>query len=46
MFYDDDEVKKVMVFKGLAAGFYDLGIQKPVPRPNECLDNAGDAVEK
>ena len=33
-------------FKGQAADFYDSGIQKLVPRPNKCLDNAGDYVEK
>jgi len=32
-------------FKGLAADFYNSGIQKPVPRLN-VLDNAGDYVEK
>jgi len=33
-------------FKGLAADFYDSGIQKLVPRRNKCLDNAGGYVEK
>ena len=33
-------------FKGQTADFYDSGIQKLVPRLNECLDNAGDYVEK
>jgi hypothetical protein len=33
-------------FKGLAADFYDLGIQKLVPRLNKYLGNAGDDVEK
>jgi hypothetical protein len=33
-------------FKGQAADFYALGIQKLVPRLNKCLDNAGDYVEK
>jgi len=33
-------------FKGLAADFYDSGIQKLVPRLNKCLDNAGDYVDK
>jgi hypothetical protein len=33
-------------FKGKAADFYDLGIQKLIPRLNKCLDNAGDYVEK
>ena len=47
-FDDDDEVQEeVMVwFKGLAADFYDSGIQKPVPRLNKYLDNADDHVEK
>jgi len=31
---------------GLAADFYDSGIQKLVPRLNKHLDNAGDYVEK
>jgi len=47
-FDDDDEVQEefMMWFKGLAADFYDSGIQKLVPRPNKCLDNAGEYVEK
>jgi hypothetical protein len=47
-FDDDDDVQdEVMTwFKGLAADFYDSGIQKMVPRLNKCLDNAGDYVEK
>jgi hypothetical protein len=36
----------MMWFKWPAADFYDLGIQKLVPRLNKCLDNAGDYVEK
>jgi hypothetical protein len=36
----------MMWFRGLAAHFYDSGIQKLVPRLNKCLDNAGDYVEK
>ena len=46
---DEDDVvqEEVMTwFKGLAADFYDSGIQKLVPRLNKCLDNAGDYVEK
>jgi hypothetical protein len=44
---DDEGQEKVMTwFKGKAADFYDLGIQKLVPRLNKCLDNAGDYVEK
>ena len=47
-FDDDDEVQvEVMAwFKGLAADFYDSGIQKLVPRFHKYLDNAGDYVEK
>jgi hypothetical protein len=33
-------------FKGQVADFCDLGMQKPVPRLNKSLDNAGDYVEK
>jgi hypothetical protein len=45
---DDDEVQEEVMkwFKGQAADFYDLGIQKLVPRLNKYLDNAGDYVEK
>jgi len=47
-FEEDDEVQEevMMWFRGLAAEFYDLGIQKLVPRLNICLDYAGDYVEK
>jgi len=47
-FYDDDEVQEDVMtwFKGLAADFYDSGIQKLGPRLNKRLDNAGDFVEK
>jgi len=47
-FDDDDEVQEEIPtwFRGLAADFYDSGIQKLVPRLNKCLDNAGDYVEK
>ena len=47
-FDDHDEVQEEVMtwFKGLAADFYDSGIQKLVPRLNKCLDNAGDCVEK
>ena len=42
-----DEVKEVMTwFKEQAADFYDSDIQKPVPRLNKYLDNAGDYAEK
>jgi len=45
---DEDEVQEEVMtwFKGQAADFYDLGIQKLVPRLNKCLDNASDYVEK
>jgi len=47
-FDNDDEVQEevMMWFKGQAAGVYDSGIQKLVPKLNKCLDNAGDFVEK
>ena len=47
-FDDNDEVEKEVMtwFRGLAADFYDSGIQKLVPILNKCLDNAGDCVEK
>jgi len=35
----------MMWFKGLAADFYDSGLQKLVPRLNKCLENPGDYVE-
>jgi len=43
MFDEDDEVQEEITwFKGLAADFYDSGIQKLVPRLNKYLGNAGD----
>jgi hypothetical protein len=47
-FDDGDEVQEEVItwFKGLAADFYGSGIQKLVPRLNNCLHNAGDCVEK
>jgi len=47
-FDDDDEVQEEVMtwFSGLAADFYDSGIQKLVPRLNKYLDKAGDYVEK
>jgi len=47
-FDDNDEVQEDIMtwFKGLAADFYDSGIQKLVSRLNKYLDNAGDYVEK
>ena len=46
--FDEDDVREEVTtwFKRLAADFCDSGIQKPVPRLNKCLDNAGDHVEK
>jgi hypothetical protein len=39
--------KEVMMwFKGQATDFYDLGLQKLVPRLNKYLNNAGYYVEK
>jgi len=45
---DDYEVQEEVLawFKGQVADFYDLGIQKLVPRLNKCLDIASDCVEK
>jgi len=47
-FDDNDEVQEGVMtwFKGQAADFNDLGIQKLVPRLYKSLDNAGDYVEK
>ena len=47
-FDDADEVQEevMMWFKGLAADFYDSGLQKLDPRLNKCLDNANDYVKK
>ena len=47
-FDDDDEVQEEVMtrFKVQAADFYNLGIQKLVPRLNKCLENAGEYVEK
>jgi hypothetical protein len=47
-FDDYDEVQEEVMtwFKGQAADFYDSGIQILVPKLNNCLDNAGDYVEK
>jgi hypothetical protein len=47
-FQQDEEVKNevVMWLCTPAAQFYDIGIQKLVPRLNICLDNSGDYVEK
>jgi hypothetical protein len=46
-FGDDGVQEEVMSwFRGQAADFYDLTIQKLVPRLDRCLDSAGDYVEK
>ena len=47
-FEDNDEVQEDVMtwFKGQVADFYDLGMQKLVPRLYKCLDNAGNYVEK
>jgi hypothetical protein len=47
-FNDDDEVQEEVMtwFKGLAADFYDSGIQKLVSGVIKCLDSAGNYVEK
>jgi hypothetical protein len=44
---NDDEVQEVVMtwFKRQVADFYDVGIQKLVPRLNKCLDNASNYVE-
>jgi hypothetical protein len=41
---DDDELQEEVMtwFKGLAADFYDSGIQKLVPSRNKCLESAGE----
>jgi len=44
--YDEVQEEVMSWFKGQAADFYDSGIQKLIPRLNECLDNAGDCIEK
>jgi hypothetical protein len=45
---NSDKVQEevMMWFKGQAAHFYDLVIQKQVPRLNKCLDNVGDYFER
>jgi hypothetical protein len=47
-FDDNDEVQEEVMtwFKGQVADFYDLGIQKLLPRLNKCLDNASDYFKK
>jgi hypothetical protein len=47
-FHEDKEVKNevTMSLRAQAAEFYDIRIQKLVPRLNKCLDKGGDYVEK
>lgn len=47
-FSTDDEVKEEVTryLNGLAANFFDMGIQKLVQRLQKCLDRNGDYVEK
>ena len=47
-FQEDEEMKKEVTTRLLvqAAKFYDIGIQKFVPKLNKCLDKSGDYVEK
>jgi hypothetical protein len=46
-FHEDEEVKsEVTTWLHAQAEFYDIGIQKFVPRLNKCLDKGGDYVEK
>jgi histone-lysine N-methyltransferase SETMAR len=47
-FHDDNEVKEAVNsrFASQATSFYDAGIQKLVPRYDECLNNGGNYVEK
>jgi hypothetical protein len=47
-FHEDEEVKnKVTTWLcAQVAEFYDIGIQKLVPRLNKCLDKGGDYAEK
>jgi hypothetical protein len=47
-FHEDEEVKNKVItwLHAQAAEFYDIGIQKLVPRLNKCLYKGGDYVEK
>jgi histone-lysine N-methyltransferase SETMAR len=47
-FYEDERVKNKVTtwLRAQAVEFYDIEIQKLVPRLNKCLDNGGDYVEK
>jgi len=48
LYDDNDEVQEEFMtwLKGQPAYLYDSGIHKLVPKHNNCLDNAGDYVEK
>jgi histone-lysine N-methyltransferase SETMAR len=47
-FHADKDVKNKVTtwLRAQVAQFYDIGIQKLVPRINKCLDKGGDYVEK
>jgi hypothetical protein len=47
-FHEDEEVKNEVatLLRAQAAEFYNIGIQKLVPRLNKCLDNGSDYVDK
>jgi hypothetical protein len=47
-FHKDEEVKNEITawLRAQTVEFYDIGIQKLVPRLNKCLDKGGDYVEK
>jgi histone-lysine N-methyltransferase SETMAR len=47
-FHEDEGVKSEVttLLHAQAAVFYDIGIQKLVPRLNKCHDKGGDYVEK
>jgi hypothetical protein len=47
-FHEDEDVKNEVTawLRAQAAEFYDIGIQKLLPRLNKCLDKCGDYVEK
>jgi len=47
-FHEDEEMKNEVTtrLRAQAAKFYDIGIQKFVPRLNKCLNKGGDYVEK
>jgi histone-lysine N-methyltransferase SETMAR len=47
-FHEDEVVKNEVTtwLRAQAVEFYDIGIQKLVPRLNKCLDKGGDYVEK